>query len=447
VNTDLLRSAMMLGLAIGSVARVSDGAGFRMTRQQVIDRMKPFDGRHVRGVDTSTLRGKVMCGYQGWFAAEGDGSDRGWTHYCVRGGRFEPGACTIDLWPDMSEMDPDEKYQTSFRHADGRAASVFSPCNPKTVMRHFLWMKEHDIDGVFLQRFGASLRDAKVLNHRNVVTDNVRVAANATGRAWAIMYDLSGLKKGEIRKLVIEDWKNLVSRMAVGRDRSYLRHNRGLVVAVWGVGFDGGREYTLDECAELVKFLKEDKVYGGNTVMLGVPTGWRTLSRDALDDKRLHDIIRAADVVSPWTVGRYRDPAGARRHAEKTVRPDIEWCAKEGKDYMPVVFPGFSWHNLRRSQGLDKKLGEIPRRGGEFLWSQAVADVRAGARMVYVAMFDEVDEGTAIFKCTNDPPVGESRFLTYDGLPADHYMRLAGLVGRMLQGKLPVLDKMPERKR
>jgi hypothetical protein len=36
-------------------------------------------------------------------------------------------------------------------------------------------------------------------------------------------------------------------------------------------------------------------------------------------------------------------------------------------------------------------------------------------------MFDKVDEGTAIYKCTNDPPLGESKFVTYEGLPSDHY--------------------------
>lgn len=50
-------------------------------------------------------------------------------------------------------------------------------------------------------------------------------------------------------------------------------------------------------------------------------------------------------------------------------------------------------------------LNAIPRLQGRFFWSQITAAKRAGADMLYVAMFDEVDEGTAIFKVTNDPPV------------------------------------------
>ena len=105
-----------------------------MTREEVIDRMQPYNGEHVKGVDTDTLIGKVMCGYQGWFAAEGDGSSRGWFHYAAQQGRFEPGYCTFDLWPDMSDTDEDEKYPTPFVHANGSTAFLFSPYNRKTVV-------------------------------------------------------------------------------------------------------------------------------------------------------------------------------------------------------------------------------------------------------------------------------------------------------------------------
>jgi hypothetical protein len=65
--------------------------------------------------------------------------------------------------------------------------------------------------------------------------------------------------------------------------------------------------------------------------------------------------------------------------------------------------------------------------------------------MIYVAMFDEVDEGTAIFKCTNQPPVGSSPFVRYEGLPSDHYLWLAGEGARLLRGERPLAAELPVR--
>ena len=99
-----------------------------------------------------------------------------------------------------------------------------------------------------------------------------------------------------------------------------------------------------------------------------------------------------------------------------------------------VVYPGFSWQNMNPKAPLN----QISRLKGKFLWSQFHHARRIGASTVYVAMFDEIDEATAIFKCTNDPPVGASRFATYEGLPSDHYLWLTGEGGEALCRKPPV---------
>jgi hypothetical protein len=252
------------------------------------------------------------------------------------------------------------------------------------------------------------------------------------------MYDLSGLGANQIHK-VIDDWKLLIDRMTLTSDKAYLHHNGHPVVALWGFGFNDGRKYTIAEGIELVRFLKEDPTYGGNTVMLGVPTYWRTLDHDAVKDSALHELIAKADIVSPWTVGRYRDIPQIEGYASKTLTPDLNWCNAHHKDYLPVVYPGFSWHNMNPKSPSNN----IPRQGGRFLWSQYVAARKAGATMVYQAMFDEVDEGTAIYKVTNEPPVGESTFVTYEGLPSDHYLKLVGAATKMIAGKTSLSEQMP----
>jgi hypothetical protein len=226
------------------------------------------------------------------------------------------------------------------------------------------------------------------------------------------------------------------------KDSGYLCHNGKPVVAVWGIGFNDGRKYSLAECDRLVDFLKNDKYYGGFTVMLGVPTGWRTLDADSVKDPALHRGIAKADIISPWTVGRYRSLQGVADHAQQRWKRDMEWCKANGKEYLPVAFPGFSWHNQRPAAPLD----EIPRLKGRFLWKQYTEAKKAGATMIYQAMFDEMDEGTAIFKCTNDPPVGESRFLTLDGLPSDQYLWLTGMGGKILRGEVEATEDLPHRK-
>lgn len=422
VRLCLLAAAQILALALHASPPAELAAVYAET-------LRPYAGPVVRGVDASTLTGRVMCGYQGWFNAEGDGANRGYHHWAKGSARPAPGNPTVEMWPDLSGFAAEERFPTDLKHADGRTAEVFSSARKPTVLRHFEWMREYGIDGVFVQRFAGPLRDSRHLRANNVVLDHCREGANRSGRAYAVMYDLSGLGPGRVAG-VAADWHELRTKMRITEDAAYLRHRGKPLVAIWGVGFNDDRRYTVAECRELVELLKKD----GCSVMLGVPTGWRELHRDAVKDPALHDVLKLADVVSPWTVGRYRTPAEAARHGAKVVEPDIAWCRENGPDYMPVAFPGFSWANLKRDAS-----NAIPRLKGEFLWSQFVAAKKAGATSLYVAMFDEVDEGTAIFKCTNDVPVSpQDQFATYEGLPSDFYLKLTGRGARLLRGEIPI---------
>jgi hypothetical protein len=250
------------------------------------------------------------------------------------------------------------------------------------------------------------------------------------------MYDLSGISNKNIL-MVFDDWRMLCEKMHITEDPAFQHHNGKPLVAIWGVGFNDKIKARpgFEECTELIKKFKAD----GCSVMLGIATGWRAQDNDALQNPKLHSVLLMADVLSPWSVGRFGDMPGVQRHAEKYWQQDIAWAREHKIGYMPVVFPGFSWHNLKGA-----KLASIPRLDGQFLWSQIVANKKAGAEMLYIAMFDEVDEGTAIFKCTNNPPAsGGSKFLTLDGLASDFYLHLAGQAGKLLRDEIPLDTAVP----
>lgn len=395
--------------------------------------LAPYRGPTIKGVDTKTLTGKVMCGYQGWFGTPDDGrSQSGWQHWTKHPGLFTDGNAKVDLWPDVCELDVSQRVPTGFKMADGSPAEVFSSFSRPTVLKHFQWMQDYGIDGVFVQRFANGLKSRASLEHCNTVLATCREGANLHGRAYAVMYDLSGLPAGHIDD-VINDWRLLRKEMVITEDSAYLNHRGKPVVAVWGIGFNDGRNYTLAECRKLIEFLKND----GCTVMLGVPANWRELKGDAVSDPALLDLLARADVISPWTVGRYTNPAGATKYAENTLKPDLAWCWQRGIDCLPVVFPGFSWHNMNGGPS-----DQIPRLRGQFLWTQFYEAKRAQVTMVYVAMFDEVDEGTAIFKCVNNVPAGQkSKFVTYEGLPTDFYLKLVGQGTKLIRGEISSENK------
>lgn len=388
------------------------------------------DGKHLSSIRYDSYKGLVMAGYQGWFDAPGDGSGRGWYHYEKRPGGFRPGWCTIDLWPDVSEYP--KVYETEFRFSDGSPAYVFSSQDYSTVDVHFKWMQQYGLDGVFMQRFVGEIMDTLGKAHFNKVLASAMDCANHYDRAICVMYDLSGMPSSG-PDFLLDDISELAEEHNIfdhEANPSYLYHNGKPLVAVWGIGFNDNRKYGFDEAEKIINGLKKK----GFSVMIGVPTYWRDLTKDTLPDKRLHNLICKCDIVMPWFVGRYTDKTYSQYH--DLILKDMKWARKHKVDYAPLCFPGFSWANmLKQGKGV-----QIPRNGGSFFKEQLDFCVSSGAKMIYVAMFDEIDEGTAIFKIASKVPVPapHSEFVPLeDGVPPERYMVLAGQAAKSLKQYIP----------
>ncbi|KAH9964609.1 hypothetical protein BC827DRAFT_1265868 [Russula dissimulans] len=422
---------------------------------------------NIRRADPTTIKNKFLVGYQGWFYCHGDGEPvgpghHGWIHwftYPVPHG----GHLNIDYWPDTSQYSREELFVApGFKHQDGSPAHLFSSRNPKTVQKHFHWMAESGVDGVFLQRFLGLCDVANGGNEgnrriRDEVGDHVQRAAEHEGRVYAIMYDVTGVQPERVQEVIEADWHHLLRDKRVLNSPNYLREDGKPVIAIWGFGFED-RRHTPAQVRAVTSFFR-NSTPGGAYLMAGTPTHWRTSDSDA--DKNpefVNTWLESFDAISPWTVGRYSDQAGADAFAEDRLKGDVtfigNWTKSRGRhvDYVPVVHPGGSGFNL--SNGQWARNG-APREGGRFLWRQIYNARKLRAQIMYGAMWDEYDEGTqfmpAITKTAALPRDDDGRFslIAYDvdgyDVPPDWYMRIAGYGSAIVKGERLIEERFPEK--
>ncbi len=234
-------------------------------------------------VDAGSLDGKLMFGYQGWFGCPGDGSGLGtWEHWFQRDRPAGADAVRVDMWPDVSELDPDERCATPFKLADGSPADLFSSYNVKTVDRHFRWMKEHGLAGAFVQRFTVRLEQPAVQEFRDRVLQNAAAGALRHGRVFALMYDISGQPHEGLVERVEGDWRRLVDTLRLTEHPRYLHHRGRPLLSIWGFGIRD-RNVTPDQAERLVDFFERnpDPRYRV-TLAGGLPCRWRTLGNDSM---------------------------------------------------------------------------------------------------------------------------------------------------------------------
>jgi hypothetical protein len=377
-------------------------------------------------VDNSSYKGKAMFGYQGWFGHPDDNSPR--PNYWHWGNMDNVSIynLNVDMYPDLREYCASERYETAYTLPNGEIAPVYSAGNRASVKRHMKWVRDYNTDGVWVQRFISEYNDRVVMAFRDSTTVFVKEGCEEYGRVFAIMYDGIAGRVNNIKT----DWKHLVDNLELTDSDSYLFHNNRPIVALWG--YTVRDDAKVEELEELLDFFhnNEDPKYRAS-VKLGVNDNfWKK-------GTSWSNALSKADVISPWSVGRFGDQSGYNSYLVNQLRPGKAWCEQRGILYVPVLFPGFSWHNLRNG---NHPQNHIPRDGGNFFWLQAYGAVKENVESMYFAMLDEVDESTAFYKLaeTKSDAPAQQYWLTLDAdgydLPADWYLRCAGQAAEALRG-------------
>jgi hypothetical protein len=368
------------------------------------------------GSPSGDVVGKLVVGYQGWFSCEGDGSPvNRWAHQ------------NLEMWPDVREYA--KTYQTNHPNlGNGEPAKMFSAYDDQVVNTHFRWMAEYGIDCAALQRFANEIRPGSSIKaQRDGMAIKVMNAAQATGRKFYIMYDLSGWGLAGVQA----DWSDtIVNSLHLLSSPAYAKQNGKPVVSIYGMGYVRWPA-NAEDALKTVQWFKDQGCY----VIGSVPGQWRSGNGDSRPD--FEPVYSAFNMLSGWAVGRAVNPGYTR-----WVEDDFAYCNTHGIDYQPCIYPGTSFHNTN-----GRKKNQFPRNHGDFMWSQFATVKKAGVSNVYVAMFDELNEATSIFKCAEDTsmaPAGEWYVnLDADGehCSSDFYLRLVNDAGKMLKGLIPYQEK------
>lgn len=373
----------------------------------------PPEANPSTGTNTSTplqandSRLGLIVGYQGWFGCPGDFEDnRSWIHWF--NGSATPEQFTVDLLPDTTGLAESDTCDTGLLRADGQPLRVYSSLNPQVVDAHLRQMAAHGVTALALQRFVVQLDQPRLVRRMNQLLALVRQAAERHGVGFFISYDVSGADPATVLTRLRADWQALSNpsdALNPLASSAYVRVAQRPVLQLWGFGFTHNPGQP-DEVLALLNDLRQGS--GGlpaSHSLGGVPSQWRNRTGDAQTDAAWAEVYRHFDTLSPWLVGRFDNNSAVRSHYAQVAAADLVLTRARGQAYLPVVFPGFSWHQLMRQRGLGAQapVNQIPRRCGTFFQTQITALRAQGVGQAYVAMFDEFDEGTAMLPAAASP--------------------------------------------
>ena len=352
-------------------------------------------------VDSSTIKNKVFAGYQGWVDTSR------WKHWFDDDKPDAPHN-HFEMVPSMDEYPANSKRATHVKYTNGKTLSLYENTASGVVDLHFKWMQDYGLDGILLQRFSSN-------GHANKVLAQVDAAAEKHGRIYAVEWDIGQRADTSWDQKIQDDYDKTVKSFS--HNSRYIKEKGKPVVAIFGIGLEKHEFATPSSAQALIKWLQGKGLY----VIGSGPFDWRT------KHPTFEAVFSQFDAIMPWSVGRYKGAPGFE-HQKSRLAADASLTSSRGQDYATVASPGSSRGSW------DKTLfNSFPRNGGTFFQSQIDYHLQLkGATFFFIAMFDEVQEGTAIYKFAADKSEScqGAQWLTADidgvKVPGDHYLTMAG---------------------
>jgi len=231
-----------------------------------------------------------------------------------------------------------------------------------------------------------------------------------------MMYDMSGSYHSD--DIIKSDWKHYVAKYT--SNPQYLREHGRPVVAIFGLGLDSHAKYlSAKDSLSLIHYLQSEGLY----VIGSGAYSWR----GGHDQASGYDSVNAAfDAIMPWSVGRYNSVKDFHGESSR-IDEDVKVTHGRNQDYAPIAFPGYSYRK-------NHKFNKIKRYAGQFFQAQIDKYLStAHVTFYYIAMWDEVQEGTAIYKTAAnqaESAAPKGCFISCDmegtSCSGDHYLKMAG---------------------
>ena len=226
----------------------------------------------------NSLDKQSLCGYQGWFSYPGDGAPiNKWKHWFSSNTDPSVEYLSVDQYPFLGEYEDADLQESNIRMKDGSYAKFYSAVKSNVVKKHFEWMKQYGISGVFHIRFMEGLEIPQNYEWKTTVLRNVRNAAEATGRVFAVSYNIAGntLDDGVLDALK-EDWKKMVDDEVITSSGSYLHHDGRPVLRIYGIGFKTVNVTNTSKMAALIDWFQNAPEKRYRVFLIGgVPSRWR----------------------------------------------------------------------------------------------------------------------------------------------------------------------------